>query len=167
MVPYQQEFSSTILFPPPRLTPNKNQTDKPSTVLPTQLYTSIYFIYSITPHMTYINLLFPTPIMTHVQTPTHYHYKWSESIFILFWQSLHIHYFHHQRTHRSLSKWLESTVSSFLIGTLFFSLMSRKNRNYSYLIHNFTNTPIIAKPRLLHHLLNDANINTTETRLLN
>ena len=72
-----RELSSNNV-PPPRLTPRKTPTEGPSKVLPTQLYTSIYFIRYITPHMPYIPLLYPTPIMTHTHLPTNPPHKWLE-----------------------------------------------------------------------------------------
>ena len=40
----------------PILNPSKILTDDPSILLPTQLYTSVYFPLSRSPHMTYLNL---------------------------------------------------------------------------------------------------------------
>ena len=64
------------IVPSPILTPRKTPTDDPSTILPTQLYPSIYFLRSSTPHMTYIPLWFPTPIMAHAHMPIHFPHKW-------------------------------------------------------------------------------------------
>ena len=41
--------------------------------------------------------------------------------------------------------------------------MSIKYGVYSYLIHTFTNTYMISKPRVLRHLLYDVHITTTQT----
>ena len=49
-------FFLSCPVPPPVLTPRKSSTEDPSTALPTQLYTSIYFLRSITPHKPYITL---------------------------------------------------------------------------------------------------------------
>ena len=47
--------------------------------------------------------------------------------------------------------------------SFFFSPASRKGSAYSYLVHPFTDTSMIAKPRLLRHLSYDVHINTTQT----
>ena len=55
----------------PGLTASKTPTKKTSTILPTQLYTYIYFIHYSIPHMPYIILCFPITIMTHEHPPNH------------------------------------------------------------------------------------------------
>ena len=65
------DIHSSHHVPSPILTPRNIPTDDTSIVLPTQLYTSVYFIISIMPHMSYMSLCFPTHIMTQAHAPTH------------------------------------------------------------------------------------------------
>ena len=74
----------------PVLIPIKDPAEDPSTVLPKQLYTAIYFICYSTPHTPYIPILYSTPIITLAHSPTHSPQKWLESIIVLSRQSLHI-----------------------------------------------------------------------------
>ena len=55
----------------PGLNPIKTPTEYPCTVLPTQLYASVYFLRSSTPRMTYIPLFYYTSIMDLAHAPTH------------------------------------------------------------------------------------------------
>ena len=141
---------------PPGLATSQTPTEKPINVIPKYLRTSIYFLPSSIPHMPYTFILFPTPVMTNVQAPTHYHYKWLKSIPILSWKILHIHYFYHACTHPTLSNWIESTNCS-----LFVKL--RKYLAYYFLIHPFMNTYMITIPHLLHQKNYDIHINTVQT----
>ena len=67
--------------------------------------------------------------------------------------------------HPSLSKWLDSNIYSFHFKSFFFSPKSRKYRAYSYLIHTFTNTSMITKTFLLHHLFYDVHIKSFKPHL--
>ena len=95
----------------PMLTPIKITTYDQITVLPTQLYTSIYFLFFVKPQIPYITLWFPTPSMTQAYSPIHSSKKWLESNIFQYWRSIHIHYLNHSRTYPSLSKLLESNIS--------------------------------------------------------
>ena len=79
-------------------------TDDPSIVLPTQPYTSIYFLRSKIPHMAYIPLWFP---YNNHDPSTCAHSLPSEISIIQYWLLLHIHYLHHEHTHPLLYKLLE------------------------------------------------------------
>ena len=70
-------YSRTMMSP--ILTPIKNPTDNPIIVRPPQLYTSVYFLRSITPHIPCIPLFFPTPIITQARAPIHSPHKLLES----------------------------------------------------------------------------------------
>ena len=84
--------------PSPILTPIKTSTEYQSILLPTQLYTSIYFLCSRMPHMPYIPLCFPTPIMMQSHAPIHFSQKLIESLIVKYWHLVHTHYLHHTHT---------------------------------------------------------------------
>ena len=54
-------------------------TDNPSILVPTQLYTSVYFIWSSMPHMPHLPLSFPTPIIKQAHEYIHFPHKWLKS----------------------------------------------------------------------------------------
>ena len=79
-------FPSSHTVPSKGLTTIKTATEDTSTILTMQLYTSIYVLRSSTPHMPYIPIYYPTPIMTHGHAPTDSSQKWLQSIVLLYWR---------------------------------------------------------------------------------
>ena len=76
---------------------------------------------------------------------THTHSIPSEMIQIQYLSSI-IRYIHHASTHPTISIRIKSNICSVPFKKLFYFPMSRKDRAYYYLVHNFTNTSMITKP---------------------